>query len=102
MLNNIIKFMPIDKTSMDMLSPIIDFTSTNNDNSFMESFNNVELEIWAPKEIALFESCLCIFGKNFSNFTTFVSILSLNSKTIVLSFIFGIPKPIILYSLPNF
>ena len=39
--NNVVKFMPIDKTSMDMLSPIIDFTSTNNDNSFMESFNGI-------------------------------------------------------------
>lgn len=39
--NNVIKFMPIDKTSMDMLSPIIDFTSTN-DNSFMESVNGIE------------------------------------------------------------
>lgn len=39
--NNVVKFMPIDKTSMDMLSPVFDFTSTNN-NSFMESFNNIE------------------------------------------------------------
>ena len=38
--NNYVKFMPIDKTSMDMLSPIIDFTSTP-DNSFMESFNDI-------------------------------------------------------------
>jgi hypothetical protein len=37
--NNYVKFMPIDKTSMDMLSPIIDFTSTP-DNSFMESCND--------------------------------------------------------------
>jgi hypothetical protein len=27
--NNIVKFMPIDKNSMDMLSPIMDFTSKN-------------------------------------------------------------------------
>jgi len=44
--NNMIKFMPIDKNSMDMLSPIIDFTS-NNDNdeykpSFMEALNGIE------------------------------------------------------------
>jgi hypothetical protein len=39
--NNIVKFMPIDKTSMDMLSPIIDFTSTDNNSSFMESFNGI-------------------------------------------------------------
>ena len=37
--NNVVKFMPIDKTSMDMLSPVFDFTSTC-DRSFMESFNN--------------------------------------------------------------
>jgi len=47
--NNFVKFMPIDKTSMDMLSPIIDFTSKNdydpnNDNeSFMESFNGIKM-----------------------------------------------------------
>jgi len=48
--NNLVKFMPIDKTSMDMLSPIIDFTSKNdneydneNNESFMESFNGVKI-----------------------------------------------------------
>jgi hypothetical protein len=39
--NNVVKFMPIDKSSMDMLSPIIDFTSQNENNSFMESFNGI-------------------------------------------------------------
>jgi len=41
--NNFIKFMPIDKSSMDMLSPIIDFTSKNDkdDECFMESFNGL-------------------------------------------------------------
>jgi hypothetical protein len=39
--NNLVKFLPIDKTSMDMLSPIIDFTSTNEDSSFMESVNGI-------------------------------------------------------------
>jgi len=39
--NNVVKFMPIDKTSMDMLSPIIDFTGTN-DTGFMEDLNNIE------------------------------------------------------------
>ena len=29
--NNLVKFMPIDKASLDMLSPIIDFTTSNND-----------------------------------------------------------------------
>jgi hypothetical protein len=47
--NNYVKYLPIDKTSMDMLSPIIDFTSnsTNSTNSsdyyngsFMEGFND--------------------------------------------------------------
>jgi len=36
--NNAVKYMPIDKTSMDMISPIFDFT--NNKNSFMESFHS--------------------------------------------------------------
>jgi hypothetical protein len=39
--NNVVKFMPIDKSSMDLLSPIIDFTNSS-DKSFMESFNNVQ------------------------------------------------------------
>ena len=38
--NNAIKFLPIDKSSMDMLSPIIDFTDTGS-SSFMESVNNI-------------------------------------------------------------
>jgi len=36
--NNAVKYMPIDKTSMDMISPIFDFT--NQRNSFMESFHS--------------------------------------------------------------
>jgi hypothetical protein len=39
--NNVVKCLPIDRNSMDMLSPIIDFTGTS-DNSFMESFNGIE------------------------------------------------------------
>ena len=39
--NNLVKFMPIDKTSMDMLSPIMDFTSNNENGSFMENFNGI-------------------------------------------------------------
>ena len=35
--NNAVKYMPIDKTSMDMISPIFDFT--NNNKNFMEGFN---------------------------------------------------------------
>jgi hypothetical protein len=41
--NNVVKFMPIDKSSMDMLSPIMDFTtapdSEEDSQSFMESLN---------------------------------------------------------------
>jgi len=37
--NNVVKYMPIDKSSMDMLSPLIDFT-TNNNSSFMGDLNN--------------------------------------------------------------
>jgi len=42
--NNMVKYMPIDKSSMDMLSPIIDFTSKNDTDSesFMESFNGLD------------------------------------------------------------
>lgn len=39
--NNYVKYLPIDKNSMDMLSPIIDFTGTN-DASFMEDLNDIE------------------------------------------------------------
>jgi len=40
--NNMIKFLPIDKNSMDMLSPIIDFTGSNSDRSFMEGLNDID------------------------------------------------------------
>lgn len=40
--NNVVKYMPIDKSSMDMLSPIIDFTSSNENTSFMESINGID------------------------------------------------------------
>jgi len=36
--NNMVKYMPIDKSSMDMLTPIFDLTSRGN-TSFMEGFN---------------------------------------------------------------
>lgn len=39
--NNMVKFMPIDKSSMDMLSPIIDYTSSDS-GSFMESVNEID------------------------------------------------------------
>ena len=38
--NNYIKYLPIDRNSIDMLSPIIDFTGTP-ESSFMESFNGI-------------------------------------------------------------
>jgi hypothetical protein len=38
--NNYVKYLPIDRNSMDMLSPIIDFTETP-ETSFMESFNGI-------------------------------------------------------------
>ena len=48
--NNVVKFMPIDKNSMDMLSPIIDFTSNNENesSSFMESFNGIDTSRMNP------------------------------------------------------
>ena len=36
--NNMVKYMPIDKSSMDMISPIFDFTNKNT--SFMQSLND--------------------------------------------------------------
>jgi len=38
--NNYVKYLPIDRNSIDMLSPIIDFTGTPH-TSFMESFNDI-------------------------------------------------------------
>ena len=46
--NNIIKYMPIDKTSIDMISPILDFTNNNNNESqtnFMQEFNQENTQI---------------------------------------------------------
>ena len=42
--NNVVKCVPIDKTSMDMLSPIIDFTGTgaSHSSSFMEDLNEMD------------------------------------------------------------
>ena len=44
--NNLVKYMPIDKSSMDMLSPIFDFTNNQKDSterSFMEGFNDITM-----------------------------------------------------------
>ena len=45
--NNVVKYMPIDKSSLEMFTPIFDFTSNEggnneNGNSFMSSFYNVD------------------------------------------------------------
>jgi hypothetical protein len=62
--NNVVKFMPIDKTSMDMLSPIFDFTSTG-DRSFMESFNNIEdSNLMGPTGLCNADRRIVSSGKN--------------------------------------
>ena len=40
--NNMVKYMPIDKTSMSMISPILDFTSSgnNSNNNFLGELND--------------------------------------------------------------
>lgn len=30
------------------------------------------VELWSPKEVALFEACICRFGKHFHKFANFV------------------------------
>ena len=48
--NNAVKFLPIDKTSMDMLSPLIDFTSKNESNeegTFMETLNGINNPVFS-------------------------------------------------------
>ena len=45
--NNMVKFMPIDRSTVDMITPIFDFTNETSDNnrlsggSFMQSFNDI-------------------------------------------------------------
>ena len=43
--NNMVKFMPIDRSTMDLITPIFDFTNSGNQQngsgSFMESFNEI-------------------------------------------------------------
>ena len=39
--NNVVKYMPIDKSSMELFSPIFDFTSKN-DSTFMETYYNID------------------------------------------------------------
>jgi hypothetical protein len=57
--NNLVKFLPIDKNSMDMLSPIIDFTSANEESSFMETLNGINSNPGFSKEKVMMNS-----GKN--------------------------------------
>lgn len=46
--NNLIKYMPIDKSSMDMISPIFDFTN-NASNSFMYNYNSLNNPNFNPQ-----------------------------------------------------
>jgi len=46
--NNVVKCLPIDKTSMDMLSPIIDFTGSSETPGFMEDLNHLERNQFSP------------------------------------------------------
>ncbi len=41
--NNVVKYMPIDRSSMDMLNPIFDLTTGggSSNNSFMEGYDNI-------------------------------------------------------------
>jgi len=44
--NNMVKYMPIDRNTMDLITPIFDFTNSgtnlqNGSNSFMETFNEI-------------------------------------------------------------
>ena len=47
--NNMIKYMPIDRSTMDMISPVFDFTS-GSQRSFMESFNDIQPSPYVPEE----------------------------------------------------
>jgi 5-methylcytosine-specific restriction endonuclease McrA len=42
--NNVVKYMPIDKSSLEFFSPIFDLTSSSSSQhgGFMETFNNIE------------------------------------------------------------
>ena len=42
--NNVVKYMPVDRSSIDMLSPILDFT-TNDSSNFMKDYQNNNMEI---------------------------------------------------------
>jgi hypothetical protein len=43
--NNVVKYMPIDRSSMDMLNPILDFTTgASTSGGFMENYENIDDE----------------------------------------------------------
>lgn len=59
--NNYVKYLPIDKNSMDMLSPIIDFTGPQgSQSSFMESFNGIQ----SPPQVDGFCAPQMVTGRN--------------------------------------
>ena len=47
--NNLIKYMPIDKNTVDMISPIFDFTSKA-DNSFMSGLNGFQNPMFSQEQ----------------------------------------------------
>jgi hypothetical protein len=53
--NNMIKYMPIDRSTMDMISPVFDFTS-GSQHSFMESFNDIQPAPFNPDERRILNS----------------------------------------------
>ncbi len=50
--NNFVKYMPIDKSSMELFSPIFDITSKN-DTSFMENLYNVDPSLKSNNQIQM-------------------------------------------------
>ena len=58
--NNMIKYMPIDKQSMNLISPIIDFTTTKKDDSFMldmnKTFDHQNINIQKPVKRSVSET----------------------------------------------
>lgn len=55
--NNMVKYMPIDRSTMDMISPIFDFTAgSKHDGSFMESFNNIQPAPFRDREQRILNS----------------------------------------------
>jgi len=62
--NNVVKCLPIDKNSFDMLSPIIDFTNTEKQEpSFMETFNSIDSSNFNNSLISSTEQKISSSGK---------------------------------------